>query len=277
MERYQIPITFLPRATTQGLDPSTLGAKEVQPSTKYDKNLSQPPKFQERQSIMRERENALSLAAVWQEPFWLYFKKIKHKYLRSSQLMNFRRYWKFFHMWLQPENHSKEEMISLLVLEQFMREGHCQDRPALREKWNSNGRNMSKFMEDLNNHLSQPAGYVRVRMQGQELWFSEDATLDDVIAAFKNQQSAETPRDNNSGIPLQTPEDLPAQTGQGEYDDDNGAVSHLTTQENNSTSTDNQELVLHIIPEESLPTPEVGGPVADNPEDARRADAVYQA
>ncbi|XP_006881903.1 PREDICTED: zinc finger and SCAN domain-containing protein 4-like [Elephantulus edwardii] len=196
------------------------------------------------------------------------------QYSNISNLKDkFQRYWKFFHMWLQPENHSKEEMISIIALEQFMREGHCQDRPALREKWNSNGRNMSKFMEDLNNHLSQPAGYVHVRMQGQELGFSEDATLDDVIAAFKRKQSAETPRDNNSGIPFQTPEDLPAQTGQGEYDDDNGAVSQLTTQENNSNSTDNQELVLHIIPEESLPTPEAGGPVADNPEDVRRVDA----
>ncbi|XP_006882967.1 PREDICTED: zinc finger and SCAN domain-containing protein 4-like [Elephantulus edwardii] len=200
--------------------------------------------------------------------------------LQCSDISNlkekFRQYWKFFHMWLQPENHSKEEMISIIVLEQFMRERHCQDRPALREKWNSNSRNMNKFMEDLNNHLSQPAGYVHVKMQGQELRVSEDATLDDVIAAFKNKQSAETLRENNSGIPFQTPEDLPAQTGQGEYDDDNGAVSQVTTQENNSTSTDNQELVLRIIPEESVPTFEAGGSVADNPEDARRADAGTQ-
>lgn len=68
--------------------------------------------------------------------------------------------YKLFHSWLQPEKHSKDEIISRLVLEQFMINGHCSDRSMLKEKWNASGRNLEKFMEDLTDDSMKPPGLV---------------------------------------------------------------------------------------------------------------------
>ena len=70
------------------------------------------------------------------------------------------RLYKSFYLWLQPEKHSKDEIISRLVLEQFMINGHCSDRSVLKEKWNTSGRNMEKFMENLTDDGMKPPGLV---------------------------------------------------------------------------------------------------------------------
>ncbi|GAB1291546.1 Zinc finger and SCAN domain containing 4, pseudogene 2 [Apodemus speciosus] len=64
--------------------------------------------------------------------------------------------WELFTSWLQPEKQSKEEMISQLVLEQFLLTGHCKDKFALTEKWKSSGRNMRRFMEGLTDEYLKP-------------------------------------------------------------------------------------------------------------------------
>uniref|UniRef100_A0A8C9KDR1 ZSCAN4 n=1 Tax=Panthera tigris altaica TaxID=74533 RepID=A0A8C9KDR1_PANTA len=92
-----------------------------------------------------------------------------------------------FHSWLQPEKHSKDEIISRLVLEQFMINGHCSDRSVLKEKWNTSGRNMEKFMENLTDDGMKPPGLVHVHMQGQEALFSENMPLREVIVHFTKQ------------------------------------------------------------------------------------------
>ncbi|KAL1763623.1 zinc finger protein and SCAN domain containing protein 4C-like, partial [Sigmodon hispidus] len=57
--------------------------------------------------------------------------------------------WEKFTSWLQPEVYFKEQMISQLVLEQFLKIGHCKDKFALKEHWESSGRNIGRFMEGL--------------------------------------------------------------------------------------------------------------------------------
>lgn len=70
------------------------------------------------------------------------------------------RLYNLFHSWLQPEKRSKDEMISCLVLEQFVINGHCSDRSTLQEKWNASGRNLEKFMEDLTDDGMKQPGFV---------------------------------------------------------------------------------------------------------------------
>lgn len=70
------------------------------------------------------------------------------------------RIYKSFHLWLQPEKHSKDEIISRLVLEQFMINRHCSDASTLKEKWESSGRNLEKFMEDLSDDYMKPLDLV---------------------------------------------------------------------------------------------------------------------
>lgn len=65
-----------------------------------------------------------------------------------------------FNSWLQPERHSKEEMISRLVLEQFMINRHRSDRSMLKEKWELSGRNLETFVEDLSDDCLKPPGLV---------------------------------------------------------------------------------------------------------------------
>lgn len=60
-----------------------------------------------------------------------------------------------FYSWLQPEKRSKEEMISQLVIEQFVMSGHCKDRAALIQQWESRGRNLQMLIEDLNDDMQE--------------------------------------------------------------------------------------------------------------------------
>ena len=70
------------------------------------------------------------------------------------------RIYKSFHSWLQPEKHSKDEIIFQVVLEQFMINRHCSERSMLKEKWEASGRNLETFMEDLNNDCMKAPGLV---------------------------------------------------------------------------------------------------------------------
>lgn len=64
--------------------------------------------------------------------------------------------WKMFNSWLQPEKQTKEQMISQLVLEQFLLTGHCKDKYALTEKWKASGSDMRRFMESLTDECLKP-------------------------------------------------------------------------------------------------------------------------
>lgn len=64
--------------------------------------------------------------------------------------------WNRFNSWLQPEKQTKEQMVSQLVLEQFLLTGHCKDKYALTEKWKSSGSNMRRLMESLTDECLKP-------------------------------------------------------------------------------------------------------------------------
>ncbi|KAM9226190.1 zinc finger and SCAN domain-containing protein 4-like [Dugong dugon] len=177
---------------------------------------------------------------------------------------------KLFHLWLQPEKHSKEEMISQLVLEQFMMNEPHKNRSTLKEKWGSSYRNLEDFLEDLTDDFMEPPAYVHVCMQGQEALFSENMPLRDVIVHLTKQLSAGTPRGENVGTPCQPSEDHPTQTGDQDKEDSNN-LSLKTTQVNDITSGDNQIPSLQIIQKENCPKSEETRPHWENPESSRRA------
>ncbi|XP_058386788.1 zinc finger and SCAN domain-containing protein 4-like [Diceros bicornis minor] len=183
------------------------------------------------------------------------------------------RLYKLFHSWLQPEKHSKDEMISRLVLEQFMINGYCSDRSMLKEKWESSGRNLEKFMEDLSDDCMKPPGLVHVCMQGQEALFSENMPLREVIVHFTKQLSTGTPIGENMGTPFWTPQDTFLETEQGDEDKENGGnISLKICQVNDSISVNrNRTPSLLIIQEENCPGPEEGAVSLENPLSSRRA------
>ncbi|XP_039074988.1 zinc finger and SCAN domain-containing protein 4-like isoform X3 [Hyaena hyaena] len=149
--------------------------------------------------------------------------------------------YKLFYSWLQPEKHSKNEIISRLVLEQFMINGHCSDRSMLKEKWNSSGRNMEKLMEDLTDDGMKPPGLL----------------------------SAGTPTGENTGTPSCAPRDSALETGQGDEDKENGGN---TDQVNGSVTSQGNEIPsLLVIQEEDRPRPEDDCVSLKNPLSSGRA------
>ncbi|XP_006877416.1 PREDICTED: zinc finger and SCAN domain-containing protein 4 [Chrysochloris asiatica] len=152
-----------------------------------------------------------------------------------------------FHLWLQPDKQSKEEMISQLALEQFLMNEHCRNPSALKQKWHSSGRNLEKFMESLTNDCMEPPNYVHVCMQGQEGLFLENMPLRDVIYQLNRQLSANTPTGEN----VETSQDPPMPTRQGGNE-----------KEDTRNIDDNLWPTLGII------KPEDRAPSRDNPENA---------
>jgi SCAN domain-containing zinc finger protein len=128
-----------------------------------------------------------------------------------------RRLYEVFHSCLQPEKHTKEEIISQLVLEQFIISGYCKDKSTLKEKWESSGRNLEKLMEDLTDDCIKPPVLVHVHLQGQEALFSENMPLKEVIIHLK--QLAETSSEECMGTSSQT-QNTPLET------DESGESAH---------------------------------------------------
>ncbi|XP_028333411.1 zinc finger and SCAN domain-containing protein 4 [Physeter macrocephalus] len=191
----------------------------------------------------------------------------------SCARQELQRLYKLFHSWLQPEKHSKDEIISRLVLEQFMINGRCGDRSTLQEKWNASGRNLEKFMEDLTDDGMKPPGLVHVHMQGQEALFCENMPLREVIVHFTKQLSTGTPARENMGTPFWTLQDTSLETRQKSEGKENGGnISLKTCQVNDHiTSPRSQIPFLLIIQEENSPRPEEGGVCLENPLSSRRA------
>ncbi|XP_076433453.1 zinc finger and SCAN domain containing protein 4D-like [Peromyscus maniculatus bairdii] len=119
-----------------------------------------------------------------------------------------------FTSWLKPEKHSKEEMIYQVVLAQFLKIGHHKDQSVLKEKWESSGRNMWRFMEDMTDECLKPPSMVHVSMQGQEALFSENMSYKESMNLLKEQQSARSSIQDSARTPLPISQDMLLTTGQ---------------------------------------------------------------
>ncbi|KAH0508956.1 Zinc finger and SCAN domain containing protein 4D [Microtus ochrogaster] len=64
--------------------------------------------------------------------------------------------WEMFNSWLKPEEQTKEQMISQLVLEQFHKIGHYKDKLAVKELWESSGKNLGNLMKGLTEKCLKP-------------------------------------------------------------------------------------------------------------------------
>ncbi|XP_059111304.1 zinc finger and SCAN domain containing protein 4D-like [Peromyscus eremicus] len=127
--------------------------------------------------------------------------------------------WKWFTSWLKPEKSSKEQMISQLVLAEFLKTGHYKDKSVLKEKWESNGRNLGRFMEDLTDECLKPPIMVHTSMQGQEALFSKNMSLEETINLLKEQQSARSSIQESAKTPLPIPQDMLLTTGHEDWED----------------------------------------------------------
>ncbi|XP_041510483.1 zinc finger and SCAN domain-containing protein 4-like [Microtus oregoni] len=132
--------------------------------------------------------------------------------------------WEMFTSWLKPEEQTKEQMISQLVLEQFRKIGHSKDELAVKELWESSGRNLGNLMWGLTDECLKPPVMVHVSMHGQEALFSENMTLKEVIERFKEQQLVTASILENERTHLLISQDRLQETDNF-YDRNEGAVS----------------------------------------------------
>ncbi|XP_019833963.2 zinc finger and SCAN domain-containing protein 4 [Bos indicus] len=192
--------------------------------------------------------------------------------LRDSNNLSARhelqRLYHLFHSWLQPEKHSKDEIISHLVLEQFMISGNCSDRSTLQEKWKASGRNLEKLMEDLTDDGMEVPGLVHVHMQGREALFCENMPLRQVIIHLTKQLPAGTPTRENAGTLSWTPQDTSLETGQRNEGKENDG--NISVKSDSITSPSNQIPSLIIVQEENHLRLEEGGVSLENPRNSRR-------
>nr|XP_005908866.1 PREDICTED: zinc finger and SCAN domain-containing protein 4 [Bos mutus] len=183
----------------------------------------------------------------------------------SRARQELQRLYKSFHLWLQPEKHSKHEIIFQLALEQFMINKHCSEKSTLKEKWKASGGDLEKFTEDLHDDCIKLPDLVHVHMQGQEALFSENMSLKEIIFHLTNQLST---GGVNMGTPSWTVQDTSLETGQrNEGKEHDGNIS---VKSDSITSPSNQIPSLIIVQEENHPRPEEGGVSLENPRNSRR-------
>ncbi|XP_013010622.1 zinc finger and SCAN domain-containing protein 4 [Cavia porcellus] len=193
----------------------------------------------------------------------------------SEARKELQRLYEFFHSWLQPENHSKDQIIAQLAMEQFMLSGRCRDKSILKKKWESSGKNLEKLLEDLTDDCMKPPVLVHVCMQGQEALFSEDMPLKEVIAHLTKQSSAKT-FTAGMGTAHQVSQNAPLGTRQGnEHEEDGCTSSWEVTQVNDYITNPGKEIVsLLIIPEANDPTPVEESASWENTHSSRKARPV---
>ncbi|XP_057616540.1 zinc finger and SCAN domain-containing protein 4-like [Chionomys nivalis] len=121
--------------------------------------------------------------------------------------------WEMFTSWLKPEEQTKEQMISQLVLAQFLKIGYSKDELAVKEFWEASGRNLRKLMRGPTDKCLKPPVMVHVFMHGQEALFTENMTLKEVIERFKEQQLVTTSTLENERTPLPISQDRLLATG----------------------------------------------------------------
>ena len=65
------------------------------------------------------------------------------------QSRSYNTFGRLFTFWLQSGKQAKDKMVSQFVMEQFCKTYQCKDKFAMKEKWESSGRNLVKFKENL--------------------------------------------------------------------------------------------------------------------------------
>ncbi|XP_058526437.1 zinc finger and SCAN domain-containing protein 4 [Ochotona princeps] len=178
----------------------------------------------------------------------------------------------FFYSWLQPEKHSKEEMISQLVIEQFLMSGHCRDRAALIQQWESRGRNLQTLIEDLDDDM-QKSPLVHVCMQGHQAFFSENMPLKEVISLFTKQMPAGAPTEDSTSIHIHAPAPTSTSVAAAADPEDGYGISVQTTQ-NGTVTTHDSHTTSFVITLEMVdcPTQNEESVSSENPHNSRRAE-----
>ncbi|XP_035309611.1 zinc finger protein 879-like [Cricetulus griseus] len=169
--------------------------------------------------------------------------------------------WEMFTSWLQPEKQTKEQMISQLVMEQFFKTGHYKDKLAMKEKWESSGRNMVKLMENLTDECVEPPKMFHVSMQGEEGLFPGHMSLNEVINLLKEMKSSttSTSTQENKGTTLQSPLNKLLPTGREDSGDGYNNPLNLSKVNTSDRSPGNEMNSLVTIEKYNCPETEERG------------------
>ncbi|XP_070259817.1 zinc finger and SCAN domain-containing protein 4-like [Myotis yumanensis] len=166
-----------------------------------------------------------------------------------------------FRSWLQPDTHSKQQMIVQLSVEQFLLNRPSSERAAWREKWESSGRDLEAFMEHLGDEDLRPPSLVHVSMGEQEALFSENMPAGQILAHLQEQRSAAAATALTPGTPSPTPSETPRPAAPGDADADG----------DNLSSPDRQPPFRLILEEESPQRPAEGKVSGESPRSSSSA------
>ncbi|XP_042636727.1 zinc finger protein 174 [Orycteropus afer afer] len=102
--------------------------------------------------------------------------------------------------WLQPELHSKEHMLELLVLEQFLNMLPPEIRVWVRKRCPANSKEMVDLVEEFHRASKRPKQWVAVCMQGQKVLLEKTGVQlgEQELPDFLDESSEAGPQDQLS-------------------------------------------------------------------------------
>ncbi|XP_043855522.1 piggyBac transposable element-derived protein 1 [Dromiciops gliroides] len=156
--------------------------------------------------------------------------------------------WVLCYQWLRPEVHTKEQILELLVLEQFLTILPQELQDLVKKRFPQNGEEVVTMLEELEQQSNEPEEQISVLAQRQE----EDSEETELQGASQEPQSLQLKCESQDPYPLQenaVPVSQVSSHHQGELLSDQTVVSVVNSTQS-QTSVKTEEETQFLVSEE---------------------------